>query len=91
MPIYPRGLLLISTHAPRAGSDPVIRAARMDYINFNPRSPCGERPSVVVQAGRSGTYFNPRSPCGERQDRHYLPLHVSRHISTHAPRAGSDR
>ena len=33
--------------------------------DFNPRSPCGERPGVhsvkLVCA-----YFNPRSPCGER-------------------------
>ena len=35
-------------------------------MDFNPRSPCGERRS----AGRdllSYAHFNPRSPCGERQ------------------------
>ena len=33
--------------------------------NFNPRSPCGERPSTL-HGRREGIYFNPRSPCGER-------------------------
>ena len=35
-------------------------------MDFNPRSPCGERQSP--QTVREGviTYFNPRSPCGER-------------------------
>ena len=34
-------------------------------MNFNPRSPCGERRilSLVLPAV---LYFNPRSPCGER-------------------------
>ena len=33
--------------------------------NFNPRSPCGERPGRSVCSG-GGLDFNPRSPCGER-------------------------
>ena len=37
---------------------------RLD-INFNPRSPCGERPFVLV-ARMVACHFNPRSPCGER-------------------------
>ena len=35
--------------------------------NFNPRSPCGERPSSSVLPSSSSFYFNPRSPCGERR------------------------
>ena len=35
--------------------------------NFNPRSPCGERPNSI-QAGQDYIPdFNPRSPCGERR------------------------
>ena len=35
---------------------------------FNPRSPCGERPSFTLALARGFTYFNPRSPCGERPE-----------------------
>ena len=34
--------------------------------NFNPRSPCGERPSWTTTPSWR-RYFNPRSPCGERR------------------------
>ena len=34
-------------------------------MDFNPRSPCGER-RVSIVSYPSMTYFNPRSPCGER-------------------------
>ena len=33
--------------------------------NFNPRSPCGERPAFWAIVNNKGN-FNPRSPCGER-------------------------
>ena len=36
--------------------------------DFNPRSPCGERPFSGRHAVRRAKHFNPRSPCGERQD-----------------------
>ncbi len=39
--------------------------ALTDAGDFNPRSPCGERPRSRPLRSRSG-YFNPRSPCGER-------------------------
>ena len=34
---------LISTHAPRTGSDDDAPAMRANYADFNPRSPHGER------------------------------------------------
>ena len=43
----------ISIHAPRAGSDGAHRTRRKRKRNFNPRSPCGERPSK----GRTPTIF----------------------------------
>ena len=58
-------------------------------MDFNPRSPCGERPRDAGRRSRHSSNFNPRSPCGERLDVCLvgLPLGI---ISTHAPRAGSD-
>ena len=81
-------ILAISIHAPRAGSDFYGRRRGCDPLNFNPRSPCGERlggDSVVQREGD----FNPRSPCGERQ---YTTRSFGEcpSISIHAPRAGSD-
>ena len=55
----------ISIHAPRVGSD---RGAVLNTLlnrYFNPRSPCGERPALIV-IGKVVSDFNPRSPCGER-------------------------
>ena len=36
-------LLVISIHAPRAGSDRIRRRDHPRFLHFNPRSPCGER------------------------------------------------
>ena len=56
----------ISIHAPRVGSDWVKPIDFTPDLNFNPRSPCGERlcRDSTLYSGRA--YFNPRSPCGER-------------------------
>ena len=35
--------ILISIHAPHAGSDAALPVELQGHINFNPRSPCGER------------------------------------------------
>ena len=42
--------------------------------NFNPRSPCGERPARSVPE-HCRQDFNPRSPCGERQDKYRFQLY----------------
>ena len=47
-----------------ATCEKILRHLR-DY-DFNPRSPCGERPAWT-SARRTRTDFNPRSPCGERR------------------------
>ena len=80
----------ISTHAPRAGSDPPVLAAGCFPRYFNPRSPCGERPWPHTTRGAAPAHFNPRSPCGERHSIWFKHSHAFS-ISTHAPRAGSDR
>ena len=55
----------ISTHAPRTGSDALLRARRRDRHDFNPRSPHGER-RFLLRGRLVHSDFNPRSPHGER-------------------------
>ena len=55
----------ISIHAPRAGCDRATQGGFPCRRNFNPRTPCGVRPSSAVSDGCS-CYFNPRTPCGVR-------------------------
>ena len=58
-------------------------------LDFNPRSPDGERPSLLRETAIVRD-FNPRSPDGER--RRIVRFQASRpDISIHAPRMGSDR
>ena len=55
----------ISIHAPRAGSDLLTSSALQARSNFNPRSPCGERPpasptrfpamDISIHAPRAGS------------------------------------
>ena len=83
-------LIYISIHAPRVGSDDILQLPFLSLSNFNPRSPCGERPSAQESTEGQREYFNPRSPCGERRKPHPGRDHRE-HISIHAPRVGSDR
>ena len=56
----------ISTHAPRTGSDPAGSLLRKAPLNFNPRSPHGERRLRRAGVLLGDYHFNPRSPHGER-------------------------
>ena len=72
------------------GSDVCSPCHNIKPVNFNPRSPCGERPSRTGEPhSRFPEYFNPRSPCGERQafENSFGDTIL---ISIHAPRVGSD-
>ena len=78
----------ISTHAPRTGSDRCWKTQRRNWRNFNPRSPHGERPTVVATVLPS-TLFQPTLPARGAT----LPVIIAKTpvvISTHAPRTGSD-
>ena len=79
----------ISIHTPHAGSDPGFIAAFLNRVDFNPHSPCGERPDTTDHCQHTLTNFNPHSPCGERptHDRH---IKADLLISIHTPHAGSD-
>ena len=63
--------------------------AHFSGCNFNPRSPCGERPRGPVTMQPLPSYFNPRSPCGERRGHHSGGGHDLL-ISIHALLAESD-
>ena len=79
--------IVISTHAPRTGSD--LRGARRRARSghFNPRSPHGERQEKRLQA-LSPRHFNPRSPHGER---HRVPelLHLLTEFQPTLPARGA--
>ena len=55
----------ISIHTPHAGSDSSPITNDPDTTDFNPHSPCGERPFAMFLALCTEN-FNPHSPCGER-------------------------
>ena len=48
------------------GATRTTAITRMRPLNFNPRSPCGERPYGASGMRSRESNFNPRSPCGER-------------------------
>ena len=60
---------IISTHAPRTGSDRYTAYGCGESADFNPRSPHGERPTCQKRSSAQGFNFNPRSPHGERHPR----------------------
>ena len=80
----------ISIHALRAEGDVVPSYAKRRRQYFNPRPPCGGRPSIVSQVWRQSCDFNPRPPCGGRQMR-TLTICQSGSISIHALRAEGDK
>ena len=80
---------VISTHAPRTGSDVCPARQRHRPRYFNPRSPHGERRRDDFHQLRYSHDFNPRSPHGERRRPAEKPGSAC-DISTHAPRTGSD-
>ena len=85
---YPK-VVCISIHALLAESDPSPGSSPGPPPNFNPRSPCGERP-MMAERPELPNNFNPRSPCGERlQNVGGLSFPIP--ISIHALLAESDR
>ena len=58
----------ISIHAPRTGSDVISRSfLSVLQVDFNPRSPHGERQKNLSKGHCVMRHFNPRSPHGERR------------------------
>ena len=80
--------MLISTHAPRTGSDGSGNPRHQCASHFNPRSPHGERPRKAHGIAYRVT-FQPTLPArGATSGRRFVHIHQA--ISTHAPRTGSD-
>ncbi len=78
----------ISIHAPHAGCDRLDRNRAQAQSDFNPRTPCGVRPSSA--ASRCPTlYFNPRTPCGVRLLESALRITFSLFQSTHPMRGAT--
>ena len=61
-----RDTIRISIHAPHAGCDARMQGRRDFTQNFNPRTPCGVRPTIRQTQSWRTYYFNPRTPCGVR-------------------------
>ena len=80
--------MIISTHAPRTGSDLKPQTERgKNYISTHaPRTGSDPSPPRLLQRLQ---HFNPRSPHGERLEE-FVDVGISKTISTHAPRTGSD-
>ena len=68
MPLEVSHAVSISIHAPRMGSDSSVPACLASSLNFNPRSPDGERHRHSCNKVRAIYDFNPRSPDGERRE-----------------------
>ena len=78
----------ISIHAPHAGSDGASGSGKSASLNFNPRSPCGERPWKKLTCNVSWIFQStlPMRGATAKIDRDDAALL----ISIHAPHAGSD-
>ena len=79
----------ISIHAPRMGSDGFTKANTKMYIDFNPRSPHGER-LLVTDPGAQARQFQSTLPAWGATD-NADEDNDSINISIHAPRMGSDK
>ena len=78
----------ISIHAPRGGSDETFEFSLPGTIYFNPRSPWGERLGRISPVHMLGE-FQSTLPVGGATCGHN-GYTLSREISIHAPRGGSD-
>ena len=81
-------MMLISIHAPHAGSDCPVKGDVADYL-ISIHAPHAGSDSKVHKQFSCEFDFNPRSPCGERPTIK-SNIGVITDISIHAPHAGSD-
>ena len=80
---------IISIHAPRGGSDPAALAFAFGGLNFNPRSPWGERLFRLENMVSPGAFQSTLPVGGATLPK--VPKKTDTAISIHAPRGGSDR
>ena len=81
----------ISIHAPRVGSDAhFCHSFAVSSYHFNPRSPCGERPDIMVSSWLIPGISIHAPRVGSDAVRENARLSLPG-ISIHAPRVGSDK
>ena len=83
-----RGVIEISIHAPRMGSDHGRFMGHAPLVGISIHAPRMGSDRFAPSAPPPTAYFNPRSPDGERPVIGVRPQHFD--ISIHAPRMGSD-
>ena len=81
--------LRILIHAPLAGCDPCIGREFSCFGDFNPRTPCGVRPSLLSFVVRC-TKFQSTHPL-RGATKIIMPIDGQLVISIHAPLAGCDQ
>ena len=86
--VLPYDFLIFQSTHPLRGATMLLCPLAGGCIDFNPRTPCGVRPSG---RGTGSPYhdFNPRTPCGVRLGGTIAPP-KGLYISIHAPLAGCD-
>ena len=82
-------MTVISIHAPHAGRDACHSRSCINSLNFNPRAPCGARPSDGVTVARGALFQSTRPMRGATRCGANAAVCVG--ISIHAPHAGRDR
>ena len=80
--------IYISIHAPRVGSDTELARRSSGSLNFNPRSPCGERPGTTPTLQGPNLFQSTLPVWGATFIDIIIPDDFL--ISIHAPRVGSD-
>ena len=80
---------LVSIHAPRAGRDSLLRTIPRNAECFNPRAPCGARPSSTFILGYH-KLVSIHAPRAGRDSEEADKLLTKEEVSIHAPRAGRD-
>ena len=83
-----KNLCMISIHAPRTGSDSISMVSRPTSMNFNPRSPHGERPSLAYFFAPHVKFQSTLPARGATLN--FYGQQQYQYISIHAPRTGSD-
>ena len=77
---------MISIHAPRVGSDDIAEQCyNIAKLNFNPRSPCGERPSDTTVSGRQSSRFQSTLPVWGATASPDRPAGAPRHFNPRSP------
>ena len=80
---------LFQSTLPVWGATRKFKQDRLHCINFNPRSPCGERPEAQTEEEKT-TVISIHAPRVGSDDDGYGFAVMTMDISIHAPRVGSD-